>query len=558
MHHNHNARKTVLSIFLLFIAISLTYSCKRARKHKKEPVHTDFSYDNFAEELKLRVPALDSLDKTNYRSVPHNVRYAYEHNDYDPIWLSHGYKADTAAVRIMQELEEIKWDGLNPERYNLAQLKKLKEKLGKKETTLAEAIAFDTALTYSYLMAASDLLFGKITPKKVDSLWYHANDSSWNAAAALTSIQEKFAPLDAYRSAVPTYSLLRAEYKHYMGLAGDTSLTNAITTLRDSAIPASEKEGYITTIINKTAPWITTSPDDSVSEWAQLITTYQDYMGIKPTAKLDSTTLACLTTLPDSVLPKITANLERLRWMQRDFGDLYVLVDIPLMQLFLRQGGKNAMHMRVVVGKKERQTPSLYARMANVVINPPWGVPPTILKKEVLPGIQKNGKAYLAKKGLKIYDNKGKQVSVSTITAKNYKRYNYKQAPGDDNALGYVKFNLPNPWDIYLHDTPHRGDFVKRERALSSGCIRVQYPQEMALFILSQLEKKKFDQEKLDSIIKTHKTQWNVLANKIPVHITYLTAFEDTTGQHIHFIKDVYHRDDKLISMLGKEAAAGT
>ncbi len=551
MHHSHFSRKKYLSLFLLFIAVSLTFSCKRNRKHK-EPVHTDFSYDDFAEQLKTRIVPLDSLDKTNYRSIQHNVRFAYEHNDHDPIWLSHGYKADDAAIKILQELEDIKWDGLNPENYHISELRKLQGKLGKKETTLAEAMAFDTALTNSYLQAASDLMFGRIAPKKADSLWFHANDSSWNAAGVLPNMQTKFASLSTFRSKVPTYNLLCNEYKHYSTLSTDATLISAITALRDSELTVDAKTECITTIINKEAPWITTALNDSVSEWTQLITTYQNYTGIKPTGKLDSTTIASLTTLPDSVLPKIGANLERVRWMQHDFGNLYVLVDIPLMQLFLRENGKNSMHMRVVVGKMERQTPSLYARMANVVINPPWGVPPTILKKEVLPGIQKSGGAYLAKKGLKIYDNKGKPINVATITAKNYKRYNYKQAPGDDNALGYVKFNLPNPWDIYLHDTPHRGDFVKRYRALSSGCIRLEFPQEMALYILGQLEKKKIDQDKLDSIIETHKTQWNVLSNKIPVHITYLTAFEDTTGQHINFINDVYHRDNKLIALMGK------
>jgi murein L,D-transpeptidase YcbB/YkuD len=190
--------------------------------------------------------------------------------------------------------------------------------------------------------------------------------------------------------------------------------------------------------------------------------------------------------------------------------------------------------------------------MSNVVLNPPWGVPPTILKQDVLPGIQKSGNQYMVKKGLKAYDRKGNRVNVSQINASNYKRFNYKQDPGDDNSLGYVKFNLPNPWDIYLHDTPHRDDFGKRERALSSGCIRLQQPQEMALYILAEIEKKRFTKERIDSIIDTHKTQWQVLKNKIPVHIAYLTAFEDSTKTHINFTRDVYHRDGKLMAALGK------
>ena len=177
-------------------------------------------------------------------------------------------------------------------------------------------------------------------------------------------------------------------------------------------------------------------------------------------------------------------------------------------------------------------------------------MPPTILKQDVVPGFAKSGKKYLDQKGLKAYDKKGKVVNASRLTAKNLKNYTYKQDAGDDNSLGYVKFNLPNPWDIYLHDTPHRGDFGKSFRALSSGCIRLQHPQEMAIFILSDLEGRNYTQGRMDTLIETHKTRWEVLKTKIPVHIAYLTAFEDTTGKHVQFTRDIYHRDDKLISAL--------
>ena len=245
--------------------------------------------------------------------------------------------------------------------------------------------------------------------------------------------------------------------------------------------------------------------------------------------------------------------MERLRWMKRTPGELYVVVDVPLMEMYLRKDGTNLLHKKVVVGKPTRQTPSLNADMANIVINPPWAVPPTILKKDVLPGIQKSGNAYLAKKGLKIYDSEGRNVKVSSVNARNYRQYVYRQAPGDDNSLGYVKFNMPNKWDIYMHDTPHREDFGKRDRAQSSGCVRVHEPQEMALFILSELENRKnYTQGKLDTLISGHKTRWETLKNKIPVFITYLTAFEDAASEHILYTRDIYQRDAKLMSLMTK------
>src|SRR5690606_28359324 len=129
------------------------------------------------------------------------------------------------------------------------------------------------------------------------------------------------------------------------------------------------------------------------------------------------------------------------------------------------------------------------------------------------PGIAKRGNAYLARKGLKAYDNKGKLVTnASVITASNMNRYHFRQDPGPGNALGRVKFNMPNRWDIYLHDTPHRSDFKNTNRALSSGCVRVQNPLELAEMILTQMDHQaKYTPERIDSIVSTRKTlQQNV------------------------------------------------
>ena len=103
-----------------------------------------------------------------------------------------------------------------------------------------------------------------------------------------------------------------------------------------------------------------------------------------------------------------------------------------------------------------------------------------------------------------------------------------------------------------MHDTPHRDDFAKEYRAFSSGCVRLQQPQEMAMYILNDLEKLNYSQSRLDSAIATHKTRWIDLKNEIPVHIVYLTAFEDSTKEHARFPRDIYHRDTQLIAMLDK------
>ena len=546
-HRSGNYFKLLLPVLAL---ATLFGSCEDDWK-EKGPKPPD-SFLAFSKQLKTIVLPVDTLNKKVAKSLAADIWRTYEAGNYLPVWSREDYTPNDASEKLVNELEDMQMDGINPERYNLSAIKKLKERLDtNKHNTLHDVITFDTMLTRSYLYAAKDLLMGEVLPRKADSLWFHVNDSVWNAPQLLAAAKGVYHSLDDFRSDVPTYTLLRNEYRRYYKLANDTAFNKALAAIHYQKKPDSASLENIILVIKGEMPWVQTVENDTMKEEAQLIAAYQDYCSLKPTGKLDSITVGHLSVTPASYLQILGANMERVRWMQKQFGDLYLVVDVPLMELFLRRDGANAMHMRVVVGKPERQTPSLYATMANVVINPQWGVPPTILKKDVVPGFEKSGKKYLASKGLKAYDRKtGHLIQTSSLNIRNLRKYSYKQAPGDDNSLGYVKFNLPNPWDIYLHDTPHRTDFGRRDRFLSSGCIRLQQPREMAIYILAELEKKRYTEEKLDSIIETHKTRWELLKTKIPVHITYLTAFEDTTGKHIRFTRDIYNRDEKLISLL--------
>ncbi len=546
-HHPGNRFKYILPVLLLVTFLS---SCEDDWK-EKGPRPPD-SFVAFSKQLKTVVLPVDTTNKKIAKSLAADVWRTYEADNYLPIWSREDYTPNDASEKLVSELEDMQMDGINPERYNLSAIKKLKQRLDTtKHNTLRDVVIFDTMLTRSYLYAAKDLLMGVIVPRKADSLWFHVNDSAWTAPQLLAAAKGVYHSLDDFRSDVPTYSLLRNEYRRYYKLASDTDLNKAVAAIHYQKKPDSTQLENINYVIKSELPWVQTTENDTMNEEAQLISAFQDYSGLRPTGKLDSLTAQRLSVTPASCLQVLGANMERVRWMQKQFGDLYLVVDVPLMELFLRRDGRNAMHMRVVVGKPERQTPSLYATMANIVINPNWGVPPTILKKDVVPGFEKSGKKYLASKGLKAYDKKtGHIIKTSSLNVHNLRQYAYKQAPGDDNSLGFVKFNLPNPWDIYLHDTPHRTDFGRRDRFLSSGCIRLQQPREMAIYILSELEKKRYTEDKLDSMIETHKTRWELLKTKIPVHITYLTAFEDSTGKHIRFTRDIYHRDEKLISLL--------
>ncbi len=540
-------------IFLCIFSLSVV-SCKHYKTEKAQKrITTDQSAEDFADKLESILQPVDTTKtKKHLSDASYNLRYTYQLNEYIPIWLFQN-KPVKAATSYLQDLEEIQWDGLDPEKYKLTELKKINNEILAGKSDMNTLLSFDTLFTYSYLLAAHDLLFGEINPKKADSTWFYKNDTVWDAPAMLLNNDEQYTSLSYFRSMLPDYAILQNAYKHYTELAEDSTLNAAIRTLhnlKNYKAADSTTVHAISNVIQQELPWIYEDKKDSHLSNKQLLLSYQYYMGLKPSGSMDSITLVHLSSPLNDIAYKLKANMERMRWMQKKFTDTYLLVNVPLMELFLRKRDSVLMHMRVVVGQPARQTPSLNADMTNIVINPPWSVPPTILKKDVLPGITKSGAKYLAKKGLIVYDKDGNIIDPRSVTPKNYRRYYYRQSPGDDNSLGYVKFNLPNPFDIYLHDTPHRDDFGRRARALSSGCVRVQQPKEMAIYILSQLEGRRFDEGILDSMIQTHKTKWEILKNKIPVDIVYLTAFQDSTGTHPRLLNDIYKRDSSLISLL--------
>lgn len=555
-------KRVSLFLFLLFFIATVSQSCNGPVKEGSKKEFEDADYidlEAFSGKLQSILPKADSITAPKIEDISGNMGSVYHQTGYAPVWMN-GKGISPAADSFIAELEDIYADGINPERYHLLRLKNELRKLKSNKTPAQDMlIAFDTTMTRMYLSAAKDLLLGAVKIRKADSLWYNSNDSSWTATDVLAKelgLNDTYPSLDAYRSKLPTYALLREECRRYTALQKDSVLLSALAgvrTIKNTRELDSVQEASLILAIKQTLPWVTANAQDSVSEVAQLVAAYQDYAHVKPTGKLDTSTLRKLSRSPEDITGILKANLERLRWLKQDMPEMYVLVNIPFAELYFRSDGKELMHMKTVVGKPSRQTPSLNADMTNVVINPPWGVPPTILKKDVLPGITKSGGAYMRKKGLEAFDSKGKKVDAGTINASNYKRYNYRQPPGHNNALGYVKFNLPNKWDIYLHDTPHREDFPSRYRAKSSGCVRIEKPQEMALLILNEIEQKDFTQEKLDKMISTHRTSWQVLKNKIPVHLVYLTAFEARDNAHIRLADDVYKRDSKLIGLLNQD-----
>lgn len=226
----------------------------------------------------------------------------------------------------------------------------------------------------------------------------------------------------------------------------------------------------------------------------------------------------------------IMVNMERCRWISNDITKAreLIVINIPAYELTFLRDGKSVLKSKVVVGKALNKTVIFSAPMKYIVFRPYWNVPASILKKEILPAIEKNPN-YLAE-----HDMEWKDDYV-------------RQKPGPENSLGLVKFLFPNSNAIYLHDTPAKSLFSQEDRAFSHGCIRVAKPKELAAMIMK--DDKNWNPEKIEAGMNSGEEYWYTLKNKIPVYIGYFTAWVDADGV-VHFYEDVYDRDETLARLL--------
>ena len=269
---------------------------------------------------------------------------------------------------------------------------------------------------------------------------------------------------------------------------------------------------------------------------------FQKQAGVRVSGALGPQTVTALNNAgTGGSIDKLLDNMERLRWLPRDLGKRYVFVNQPAFEASVMKDGKPEWTTRVIVGKPDTQTSVFHDEMEMVVFNPSWGVPPSIIANEYLPKLR-NDPGYLDRLGFKVVTQQGKVVPSSSVSWWEYGSkvpYGIQQPPGEKNALGELKFLFPNSHDIYMHDTPSRELFEKDMRAFSHGCVRVQDPRKFASVVLGMTP------EEVAAKVESRDSTTVRLKEKLPVHITYFTAWPDAAGNMVYF-NDIYGRDRTL------------
>ncbi len=300
------------------------------------------------------------------------------------------------------------------------------------------------------------------------------------------------------------------------------------------------------------------SGDASVSDIAAALRRFQQRHGLAVDARAGAKTLAELNVSVEQRIAQIGANLERWRRLPHQFGDPYVAVNVADASLDFFQGAAPALHMKVIVGDLRHPTPVFAASIVAVTVNPPWNVPSSIAVKEILPRLKRNP-GYLAANNMVILNGSaddpfGSRIDWRQLSPRNFS-FRFRQLPGPKNSLGQLKFEMPNRFDVYLHDTPARALFDRPQRNFSHGCVRLEHAAALAEVLLAKAPD--WDGGSVAGAMAEGETRTFPLSAAVPVYLLYWTAFVDAAGQ-INFRNDAYGRDPQLWRSLGMSGGAPT
>ena len=278
-------------------------------------------------------------------------------------------------------------------------------------------------------------------------------------------------------------------------------------------------------------------------ELVDAVKRFQTWQGLGADGAIGPATRDWLNVTPAQRAGVLALNIQRLRLLPSDLST-GIMVNIPAYSLVYYQNGNQVLASRVIVGRPDRKTPMMSSALNNVVVNPPWNVPPTLARKDILPKLW-NDPVYLERHGYTVmrgWNSKETidpwQVDWATITASNLP-FRFQQAPGARNSLGRYKFNMPSSDAIYLHDTPNHNLFQKDTRALSSGCVRVNKASELANMLLQDAG---WNDTRISDALKQGDTRYVNIRQNIPVNLYYLTAFVGPDGR-TQYRTDIYNYD---------------
>jgi len=477
----------------------------------------------------------------------------YREREMRPYWVTPA-GPDPSAAALRSVLAEAGSHGLDPRDYAVEEIARLWDK--KDAGSLARLEVLLTAALGTY---ASDLSEGRRQPRDFDpEAFPTACDCDVDTPALLgralaapdleAFLEEQAPPFDEYRG-------LRAKLAEYRTLAarGGWPEVPPGPTLKPGAIDT--RLAAVRSRLAVTGEWPADDPAAGASydrPLAAAVRRFQRRHGLEPDGAIGPATLASMNVPVEARIRQIILSMENWRWVARDPGDWWIEVNIPAFRLTAFKAGRVDLTMPVIVGDESHMTPVFGDRLRYVEFNPYWNVPLSIAQKEFLPKLQADP-AYLRKQHIRMFegwDDDAEEVDPASIDWKKVLpdgvgRYRFRQDPGLDNSLGHFAFIFPNPFDVYLHDTPAVGLFGLARRTFSHGCIRVSRAHELAAYVLGGSDKG-WTEEKVNGLLADGKNQKVPLGRPLAIYILYNTAAIGPEDRDVYFYEDVYGRDALL------------
>ncbi|MDH3668431.1 MAG: L,D-transpeptidase family protein [Paracoccaceae bacterium] len=503
------------------------------------------------------------------RGAEAGIRSFYESHAYQPLWLSKKGKATKAAEALITWAENADAHGLPAARYATEALRERLESARSGDP--AGAAALEMALTRLFLTYGSDLSSGLIEPRSanrsINVKPRRPVPEELLASAAEASDMSTF--LNSLAPNDPSYARLVAVYAEMRQIAasgdwgplvpkgktlrpGDRSAR--VPELRERLVAtgdlAPEERVATGEVMNDaTAPVSDPMVFDAALEAA--VRRFQERHGLNTDGAVGPMTLAAVNTSAAERAKQVAVNLERMRWLNYDLGARHIFINTAAFTMVMMENGETRFATRAVVGKSARkyQTPEFIDELEYIVVNPYWNVPYSIASEEILPELQKNP-FHLADNNMELLgtDLPASQIDWSQVTRGSFPG-RIRQRPGAGNALGNVKFLFPNPYSIYMHDTPSRRLFARDRRAYSHGCVRLQDPIGFAHTLLSLQYADPVGT--YDHLRSKNGEQWVTLDEKIPVYVSYRTTWQGDDGVY-QFRADVYRRDRDVAAALAQ------
>jgi len=488
------------------------------------------------------------------RLDPRRLVAFYQPDSLRPHWISH--RGPGARARLLRALlRSAGQHGLDPARYRIDDIE-----AHWRDRSPAGQACLELYLTNAFERYSLDLRTGRVGPHEADPSWY-LPVADFDPAAALAAVDSDgdFAALmDSLAPSHPAYQRLCDALARYEGIAhaggwpvllpgpefgpGKAAATpEQIVSLRKRLRAEGDLSGF--------------SLGDRETFDAQLeaaLRRFQQRHGLFADGVVGARTRAALNVPVAARIAQLRRTLERWRWLPRDFGDHYILVNSAGFELAVIERGRTALGMRVIVGMPEQPTPSFAATLQTLAINPYWNVPERIARDVLLPKQQRDP-LFFTTRGIRVFDPRNgngngngngeeiepAQLDWTSLDADSF-GYRLRQDPGPKNSLGRLSFMLPNPFGVFLHDTPDKALFARDTRTFSESCVRLEQAMTLAQHALRQLDG--WDEERLRNEIDTLNQQTLRLPEPIPVYVLYLTSWVDDDGL-VHFREDVYKRE---------------